>query len=133
MKAQIKLSHPSAELRGKVGLVYDIKFKTKYLYNYRYSRPDANDDNQSKYIYNPEESFIYEEPQRHLIERGMFEHVKEIPTDEIDYVELNVDTINTTQSNGITTLIGVSPMSYQRVLVDGKYVVFLNDRGFTWT
>lgn len=133
MKSQIKLSHPSKELRGKVGLVYNIKFKTKYLYNYRYSRPDANDDNQSKYIYNPEESFIYEEPQHHLLERGMVEHIKEIPTDEIDYVELNVDTINTTQSNGITTLIGVSPMSYQRVLVDGKYVVFLNDRGFTWT
>ena len=131
MKAQIKLSHPSKELRGKVGLVYNIKFKTRYLYNYRYSRTDDNDDTQSKYISNPEESFIYEEPQHHLIERGMFEHVKEIPTDEIDYVELNVETINITSSDGFTSLIGVSPMSYQRVLVDGKYVVFLNDGRFT--
>lgn len=128
MTAQIKMSHPSDRLRGKIGDVYEIKYKTRYLY--QYAAPPDKDNTSNGIIHVPIESFnIYDERQHQLIERGMIEQVKEIPTNEIDYVELNVETMNTTSSNGFTTLLGVSPMSYQRVLVDGKDVTFFNDEG----
>lgn len=129
MTAQIKMSHPSDRLRGKIGDVYEIKYKTRYLYQYS-APPDKDGTTSNGIVYVPMESFkIYDERQHQLIERGMIEHVKEIPTNEIDYVELNVETVNTTTRSGMTTLMGVSPMSYQRVLVDGKDVTFFSDDG----
>ena len=130
MKAKISLEHPDSHYRGKTGKVFEIKYLTKFLYQYGKPQTEAEkrETERTGVLYIPLESYqIFHEPQQNLIDEGFEEHRTEYPSKEIEYVEMFIDTINKTSENGCHTLIGVYPTAYKRVRVEGKYIKLLDD------